>query len=62
MGATNPYPKQSFLHNHIIMVKILLLWMLAPFSLLAQDTAVVHCKLHSETDPFTKEIKLSTGF
>ncbi len=60
--ATNPHPKQSFLHNYIIMVRILLLWMLAPFSLLAQDTAVVHCKLHSETDPFTKEIKLSTGF
>lgn len=36
--------------------------MLAPFSLMAQDTAVVNCKLHSETDPFTKETKLSTGF
>ena len=33
------------------------LLLLIPFSALAQD-----CKLKSEKDPFTKEIKLSTGF
>lgn len=39
------------------MTKILLLALLLPVGSLAQD-----CKLIRETDPFTKEIKLSTGF
>jgi len=34
----------------------------APFFAKAQDTAAVVCKLIRETDPFTKETRLSTGF
>lgn len=37
-------------------------FLLLPFLSNAQDTAAVKCKLNSETDPFTKEVKLSTGF
>lgn len=39
------------------MIRFFLLTMLLPVGLLAQD-----CKLINETDPFTKETKLSTGF
>ncbi len=35
----------------------LALIVIAPFFAIAQD-----CKLHKETDPYTKETKLSTGF
>lgn len=40
----------------------LFLLLLMPLFTVAQDTTSVQCKLNSETDPFTKEIKLSTGF
>lgn len=33
-----------------------------PLFLAAQDTTATKCKLNRETDPFTKEIKISTGF
>lgn len=33
-----------------------------PLFLSAQDTTGLNCKLNRETDPFTKEIKISTGF
>jgi len=62
IGATKKCREQSFLHIHLFMKKILLLLMFAPLGLMAQDSTAVSCKLHSETDPFTKEIKLSTGF
>jgi hypothetical protein len=39
------------------MKKIFLVFLLLPLRNLAQD-----CKLIRETDPFTKEVKLSTGF
>jgi hypothetical protein len=39
------------------MKRILFALLLSPLGMLAQD-----CKLISETDPYTKEVKLSTGF
>lgn len=36
--------------------------LLFPLFSAAQDTVAVNCKLTRETDPFTKEIKISTGF
>lgn len=36
--------------------------LLLPLFSAAQDTAAVNCKLSREADPFTKEIKISTGF
>jgi hypothetical protein len=44
------------------MRNILLLSLLIPFFSTAQDTTANKCKLNRETDPFTKEIKISTGF
>lgn len=39
---------------------VLALFLLLPVFSFAQDSAT--CKLNRETDPFTKEVKLSTGF
>ena len=45
------------------MKKILLYFLFfLPLAALAQDTTKAPCKLIKETDPFTKQIKLSTGF
>jgi len=33
-----------------------------PLSVFAQDPEAIGCKLNKQTDPFTKETKLSTGF
>jgi hypothetical protein len=41
---------------------ILALMLFFPLLLTAQDTTAVNCKLNRETDPFTKEVKISTGF
>jgi hypothetical protein len=41
---------------------ILVLVLFCPLFLAAQDTTATGCKLNRETDPFTKEIKISTGF
>ncbi len=41
---------------------ILALVLLYPFISTAQDTTAIHCRLNRETDPFTKEVKISTGF
>ena len=41
---------------------LLLLLVFIPFLAPAQDTTASACKLIRETDPFTKETKLSTGF
>jgi hypothetical protein len=41
---------------------ILTLILFFPLFLSAQDTTATSCKLNSEKDPFTKEVKLSTGF
>ena len=41
---------------------LLLLLVFNPFLSPAQDTAASACKLIKETDPYTKETKLSTGF
>lgn len=41
---------------------LLFLLVFSPFLSPAQDTAASACKLIKETDPFTKETKLSTGF
>lgn len=44
------------------MKKLLAAFLLLPYLSMAQDTAASKCKLIKETDPYTKEIKLSTGF
>jgi hypothetical protein len=44
------------------MKKILVFLLLSPLFSAAQDTIAIGCKLNKEKDPFTKEIKLSTGF
>ena len=44
------------------MKKILFAILLLPFCAMAQDTAANQCRLIKETDPYTKETKLSTGF
>lgn len=45
------------------MKKILLYFLFfLPLTALAQDSTKAPCKLIKETDPFTKQIKLSTGF
>jgi len=44
------------------MKKLLLMFLLSPFFTKAQDTAANQCRLIKETDPYTKETKLSTGF
>lgn len=41
---------------------ILALVLLYPFISTAQDTTAINCRLNRETDPFTKEVKISTGF
>jgi hypothetical protein len=41
---------------------IIALLLFFPLLLTAQDTTAIGCKLNRETDPFTKEIKISTGF
>ncbi len=41
---------------------LLFLLVLNPFLSPAQDTTASACKLIKETDPYTKETKLSTGF
>lgn len=41
---------------------ILVLVLFFPLFLAAQDPIAIGCKLNRETDPFTKEIKISTGF
>lgn len=41
---------------------LLYLFFLLPLAALAQDTTKAPCKLIREVDPFTKQIKLSTGF
>lgn len=40
----------------------LLIILLSPLFLAAQDQAAPACKLAKETDPYTKETKLSSGF
>lgn len=44
------------------MKSFLSLLFLLPVFVSAQDSAKVACKLIRETDPYTKEVKLSTGF
>ena len=44
------------------MKKIVALLLLVPLFSAAQDTTATACKLIKETDPFTKETRLSTGF
>lgn len=44
------------------MKNIFALFLLSPLFSLAQDSTASQCKLIKETDPYTKEIKLSTGF
>ena len=44
------------------MKNIFALLLLLPLFSGAQDSTATNCKLIKETDPFTKEIKLSTGF
>lgn len=44
------------------MKKLLLLSLLSPLLAISQDSTTVPCKLIRETDPFTKEVRLSTGF
>jgi hypothetical protein len=44
------------------MKKILAILLLAPLFSTAQDSLSAPCKLIKETDPYTKETKLSTGF
>jgi len=44
------------------MKKLVLIVFLFPLFAAAQDTAKIACKLNRETDPYTKETKLSTGF
>jgi hypothetical protein len=44
------------------MKKIVAFFLLAPLFSAAQDSLVAPCKLIRETDPYTKETKLSTGF
>jgi hypothetical protein len=41
---------------------ILALILFFPLFITAQDTTAIGCKLNRESDPFTKEIKISTGF
>lgn len=41
---------------------IVIIAFLLPLFIAAQDSATVACKLIKETDPYTKEIKLSSGF
>ncbi len=41
---------------------ILVICLFVPFFSVAQDPITTGCKLNRETDPFTKEIKISTGF
>jgi len=44
------------------MKKIFVFLLLAPLFSSAQDSLATSCKLIKETDPYTKETKLSTGF
>lgn len=44
------------------MKNILAILLLSPLLSIAQDPIAIGCKLTRETDPFTKETKLSTGF
>ena len=44
------------------MRNILITCLFLPFFSMAQDPIAIGCKLNSEKDPFTKEIKISTGF
>lgn len=44
------------------MKRILPFLILLPLFSAAQDTAAVNCKISREKDPFTKAVKLSTGF
>lgn len=44
------------------MKQILVIAFLFPLFAAAQDTTATGCKLNKETDPYTKETKLSTGF
>ncbi len=44
------------------MKKIIFVLLLAPVFAIAQDSTAKQCKLLRETDPYTKEIRLSTGF
>ena len=44
------------------MKKIFIFLLLAPLFSSAQDSLAAPCKLIKETDPYTKETKLSTGF
>jgi hypothetical protein len=41
---------------------IFLVYMVFPIFSMAQDSLSAGCKLNREKDPFTKEIKISTGF
>lgn len=41
---------------------ITLIIFIGPLFLSAQDTAAISCKLVKETDPYTRETKLSSGF
>jgi hypothetical protein len=44
------------------MRKIFVFLLFSPLFSAAQDSVATGCKLNKEKDPFTKEIKLSTGF
>jgi hypothetical protein len=44
------------------MKQIVVLFLLLPLFSAAQDSTAAKCKLIREVDPYTKEIKLSTGF
>ena len=52
----------NFRHNQHFMKQILAIVFLLPLFLAAQDPVAAGCKLTRETDPYTKETKLSTGF
>lgn len=50
------------MRNQTFMKQMLISAFLFPLFAASQDTATINCKLRKETDPYTKETKLSTGF
>lgn len=54
--------KFYFNRLYFFMKRFFVIGLLFPLFSAAQDTVAVNCKLSRETDPFTKEIKISTGF
>lgn len=54
--------KPIFKHNQTFMKQILISAFFFPLFAVSQDPVATRCKLNKETDPYTKETKLSTGF